>query len=404
MREMGGSVKDAILGMVGRSPWGSSGGGHDDGSRDDGVGGDGNPPSGEDGSVGEPAPDSTAADDGGKPAKSRPKNPWLPEGGAGAAGGPRRAANIEDLFGRRGQRGPGGGGGSGGFPRMPQAPGGKSWVPLLVVAVVAFWMFVTSFHMIDPKEQGIVTTFGKYEKTLSPGVSLTLPWPIQQVSVEDVTSIRRDTIPEGEGEKLMLTGDQNLVDLSYLIRWNIKDLKLYKFQLAEPDETVKEVAEAAMRASVAEVTLDQALSGSGRAEIERSVAANMQALLDAYRAGINIQGVEIKKADPPGQVIDSFREVLAAQQDAQSDINRARAWAEQVTARAEGEAQEFNEVYQQYRLAPEVTRRRMYYETMERVLRETDKTVVEADGVVPYLPLPEARRSSPAAQPARESN
>ena len=394
MKDLGGSVKDAIFGMVGRNPWGSSGSGQD-GSGDEAPSGDA-----------QPQGDAPSSDDGNRPPASKPKNPWLPEGGAGAAGGPRRAANIEDLFGRRGQRGPGGGGG-GNFPRMPQAPGGKSWVPLLVVAVVAFWLLISSFHMVDPKEQGIVTTLGKYERTLTPGVSFTLPWPIQQVEIEDVTSIRRDTIPEGEGEKLMLTGDQNLVDLSYLIRWNIKDLKLYKFQLADPDETVKEVAEAAMRASVAEVTLDQALSGSGRAEIERSVAANMQALLDAYRAGVSIQGVEIKKADPPGQVIDAFREVLAAQQDAQSDINRARAWAEQVTARAEGEAQEFNEVYEQYRLAPEVTRRRMYYETMERVLRQTDKTVVEADGVVPYLPLPEARRSAPApAVPAtpRESN
>ncbi len=391
MRTMGGSVKDAILGMVGRNPWGSSGSGQDDEAPGDGPSaGDASPPSGEE-----------------KPSRTKPKNPWLPDGNAGSTGGPRRAANIEDLFGRRGQRGPGGGptgGGGGNFPRMPQAPGGKSWVPLVVVAVIAFWILLTSFHMIGPKEQGIVTTLGKYERTLRPGVSFTLPWPIQQVEVEDVTSIRRDTIPEGEGEKLMLTGDQNLVDLSYLIRWNIKDLKLYTFQLAEPDETVKEVAEAAMRAAVAEVTLDEALSGAGRAEIERSVAANMQALLDAYRAGVTIQGVEIKKADPPTQVIDAFREVLAAQQDAQSDINRARAWAEQVTARAEGEAQEFDEVYQQYRLAPEVTRRRMYYETMERVLRQTDSTVVETDGVVPYLPLPETRRSSTPTPPAQQEN
>ena len=393
MNTMGGSLKDAILGMVGRNPWGSSGSGQDDEAAGGGASPDDTaPPTGED-----------------KPPRSKPKNPWLPDGNAGSTGGPRRAANIEDLFGRRGRGGPGGGpgGGGGNFPRMPRAPGGKSWVPLVVIAVIAFWILLTSFHMIGPKEQGIVTTFGKYERTLRPGVSLTLPWPIQQVEVDDVTSIRRDTIPEGEGEKLMLTGDQNLVDLSYLIRWNIKDLKLYTFQLAEPDETVKEVAEAAMRAAVAEVTLDEALSGAGRAEIERSVAANMQALLDAYRAGVSIQGVEIKKADPPTQVIDAFREVLAAQQDAQSDINRARAWAEQVTARAEGEAQEFDEVYEQYRLAPEVTRRRLYYETMERVLRQTDSTVVETDGVVPYLPLPETRRSNtptPTPQVQQENN
>ena len=122
-------------------------------------------------------------------------------------------------------------------------------------------------------------------------------------------------------------------------------------------------------------------------------------MLDAYRSGVAVQGVEIKKADPPTAVVDAFREVLAAQQDAQSDINRARAWAEQVTARAEGEAEAFDKVYAQYRLAPEVTRRRMYYETMERVLSQTDKTIVETGGVVPYLPLPEIRQSTkpPAA-------
>ncbi len=383
MNSKGGSLKDMILAMAGRNPWGGSGGtGEDSGNEGGAAGGD------------EPR-----ADTGEKPRPgTKPKNPWLPEGSSDEAGG-RRAPNIEDLFGRRPGR-PGGSGGGGGFPKMPQAPGGKSWVPLVVVAIIAFWILSSSFHMVDPKEEAVVTTFGKYDRTLTSGVSMTLPWPIQQVRKEDVTSIRRDTIPEGEGEKLMLTGDQNLVDLSYLIRWNIDDLKLYAFQLAEPDETVKEVAEASMRAAVAEVTLDEALSGSGRAEIEQSVASNMQALLDAYRSGIRIQGVEIKKADPPTRVIDAFREVLAAQQDAQSDINRARAWAEQVTARAEGEASEFNQVYEEYRMAPEVTRRRMYYETMESVLSRTDKTVVEADGVVPYLPLPEARRSSRASTSA----
>jgi membrane protease subunit HflK len=136
----------------------------------------------------------------------------------------------------------------------------------------------------------------------------------------------------------MLTGDQNLVDLSYLVRWNIKDLKLYTYQLAEPDETVKEVAEAAMRASVAEVALTQAMGGRRARWIEQNVRARMQAVLDAYRSGILIQGVEIKKADPPAQVLDAFKEVTAAQQDAQSAVNRAQAWAQQLTARAQGEA------------------------------------------------------------------
>lgn len=370
MKTMGGSVKDAILAMAGKSPWGSSPG--------QGPEPDGDDARGEIGSGGE-----------------KPRNPWLPGGSGDTGPTGRKAANIEDLFRNRpGKRGPGGG-----FPRMPQAPGGRSWLPLIGVGVASLWLLLGSVHQIGPKEEGIVTTFGQYSRTMGPGLKLTAPWPIQKVEIEDVTSIRTDTIPEGEGEKLMLTGDQNLVDLSYIVRWNIKDLKLHTFQLANPDETVQQVAEAAMRATIAEVSLDQALSGAGRAQVEQAVRTRMQAMLDAYRSGVAVQGVEIKKADPPTAVVDAFREVLAAQQDAQSDINRARAWAEQVTARAEGEAEAFDKVYAQYRLAPEVTRRRMYYETMERVLSQTDKTIVETGGVVPYLPLPEIRQSTkpPAA-------
>ena len=334
------------------------------------------------------------------PARSDgPRNPWLPPAGDGGEP-PRRSASIEDIFrSRTGAKRRGGGGGGGGFPRLPDRPDGKSWLPLIAAGVAGVWLVVSSFHQIGPKEEGIVTTLGKYSRTIDSGISLTLPWPIQSVKITDVTSIRRDTIPEGEAEKLMLTGDQNLVDLSYLVRWNIKDLKLYTFQLAEPDDTVKEVAEAAMRASISEMTLTDAM-GTGRAEVEQKVRERMQAILDAYRSGILIQGVEIKKADPPVQVVDAFKEVAAAQQDAQSAVNRAQAWAQQLTARAQGEAAEFDKVYEQYKLAPQVTRQRMYYETMERVLSKTDKTIVEAQGVQTYLPLPELRRTQPPAPAA----
>ncbi|AKM08986.1 protease modulator HflK [Croceicoccus naphthovorans] len=366
--------------MAGKSPWGSN-----PGPRGGNEGGEGD----------DPAPEETPSAEGG----NKPRNPWLPGDGED---GPRRAANIEDLFKHRQAR-RGGGGGGGNFPRMPQAPGGKSWAPLIAIGVIAGWFLISSVHQIGPKEEGIVTTAGQYSRTMTSGLKFSLPWPIQSVEIEDVTSIRTDTIPEGEAEKLMLTGDQNLVDLSYIVRWNIKDLKLYTFQIGDPDNAVKEVAEAAMRASIAEVTLDDALSGSGRAQVEQSVRTRMQALLDAYGAGIAVQGVEIKKADPPEAVVNAFREVLAAQQDAQSDINRARAWAEQVTARAEGEAEAFDKVYAEYRLAPEVTKRRMYYETMERVLSKTDKTIIEADGVVPYLPLPEVNRRASSNSNREES-
>ncbi len=347
---------------------------------------------------GQPAADGgDAAPDGPPPAPptrgNGPRNPWLPP----SSGDGRRGQTLEDLF-KRGSGGSGGGpgglGGGTGF-RLPQRPGGGSWVPVAIGIVILLWLGTTMVHRVSPQEKGVVTTFGAYSHTIDSGVSLTLPWPIQAVSVEDVTSIRRDSIPEGDGERLMLTGDQNLVDLTYLVRWNIKDLKLYTFQLAEPDATVKEVAEAAMRQSIAEVTLNDAM-GSGRASIEANVRERMQRILDAYRSGVKIQGVEIKKTDPPAKVVDAFKEVLAAQQDAQSEINRAEQWANQLTQRAQGEATAFDKVYAQYKLAPEVTRRRMYYETMERVLSQTDKVILEAPGVMPYLPLPGLKQVPPA--------
>jgi membrane protease subunit HflK len=255
-------------------------------------------------------------------------------------------------------------------------------------------------HQVGPKEEGIVTTFGKYSRTLTPGLSLTFPWPIQQVDIEEVSEFRIEQIPEGSAQKLMLTGDQNLVDLSYIVRWSIKDLKQFRFQLSQPEETVREVAEAAMRASVAQKKLNDVLSGSGRADIEQSVLTRMQAILDAYRSGIKVQGVQIRKTDPPKEVEEAFKDVSAAQQDAAAEINRAEAYAQQILARAQGDAASFDKIYAQYKLAPEVTKRRLYYETMERVLRQNDKTVVETQGVQTYLPLPELKRSAQPASPA----
>jgi len=355
-----------------RSPWGKPTGdseGSGEGPEDDG--GD-TPPTGE------------------EPPKG-PRNPWLPGGGSEER--PRRSANIEDLFRNRGPEGPRRLKGPGGPNfRLPQRPGGGSWLPIIGGVIALAWLFLTSVHQIGPKEQAIVTTFGQYSRTLQPGLSLTFPWPFQNVDKEGVSEFRVETIPSGDAQKLMLTGDQNLVDLSYAVRWNIKDLKQFRFQLTEPANTVREVAEFAMRASVAERDLDSVFSGAGRADIEQRVTLRMQALLDAYHSGIAVQGVQIRKTDPPQEVEEAFKNVSAAQQQAQSAINQSEAIAQQVLARAQGDATAFDKVYAQYKLAPEVTRRRMYYETMERVLRQTDKTVIEAPGVTPYLPLPELRR------------
>ncbi|MBW8783357.1 MAG: protease modulator HflK [Novosphingobium sp.] len=384
-----------------RSPWGG------DKPEAEAANEPGSAPPGDDGdsrgdSGGDTTPDKAPAGKGDAPPPSPgPRNPWLP---GGESPPPRRSASIEDIFRGRGDGQRRRGFGGGGF-RLPQRPDGKSWFPLIVAGIVGVWLLATTVHQIGSNEEGIVTTFGKYSHTITSGVSLTLPWPIQDVSVTDVTSIRRDTIPEDEGEKLMLTSDKNLVDLSYLVRWNIKNLKLYKYQLEDPAETVKEVAEAAMRSAVAEVPLTAVMGGAGRAIIEQNVRQRMQAILDAYHAGVLVQGVDLKKADPPSKVVASFQKVTVAQQEAQRDLSQAEAWAQQVVARAEGDAAAFEKVYAQYKLAPDVTRQRMYYETMERVLANNDKVVLQnPGGVTSYLPLPEIRRKSQsgdgAASPA----
>src|ERR687890_2426439 len=171
--------------------------------------------------------------------------------------------------------------------------------------------------------------------------------------------------------------------------------------MAQPDETIREVAESAMRAVVSQVTLNDAM-GDRRAEIEAQAAQNMQRILDSYRSGIQVQGIAIKQADPPDAVNDAFKQVTAAQQQAQSFINNANAYALQLGQKAQGDATAFDKVYEQYRLAPDVTRRRMYYETMEQVLSKVDKTIVEAPGVTPYLPLPQVQKSTQQQQQQRE--
>lgn len=398
MRVIGEAITRAGLAMSGgKSPWGGSGSGHE--PEDHAPQGhepvEGAPEEADAGSDA-PADESPADKSGGR---DGPRNPWLPSGSTP----PRRSASIEDIFRSRDPRRSGNGGGprgpGNGFPQMPRRPDGKSWLPLGIAAIVAVVAVSSSLHMLGPKEQGVVTRFGKYSRIIDSGVSWTLPWPVEQVKVEDVRSFNVQMIPEGEAEKLMLTSDQNLVDLSYLVRWNIKDLKNYNFRLVDPQETTSEVAETAMRASIAQITLNDALSGAGRAQVEQNVRERMQAILDYYKAGIAVQGVEIKKADPPAKTKSAFERVTVAQQEAERDRSEARAWAQQTLAGAQGNAESFNKVYEEYRLAPEVTRKRMYYETMERVLRGNDTVVAEAPGVTSYLPLPEVKRKK-AEEPA----
>lgn len=361
----------SIFNSEGRGPWGGRGGG---GSGGNGSGGDG-------------------GDDG-------PKNPWSqpPRKRPSGQGGPTA---LDELL-KRGKSQWGGGGGRG--PELPTFGGRPIWF-WAIILLVFLWIFFTSFHLVGPQERGVLTRFGNYVGTYQPGPNFSFPAPIDRVQIIDVDNIR--TIDIGgtgaDAENRVLTGDQNIVDLAYQIRWNIKEPQNYLFQIADPDETIREVAESAMRAVIARVTLDDAI-GAGRGEIEQRVQALMQDLLDGYGAGVLVQGVAIEEADPPSAVEESFRRVSAAQQTAQTYLNNARAYAQQLTARAQGESAAFTRVYEEYRLAPEVTRRRMYYETMERILGSVNITIVETDNVTPYLPLPEVqRRIRQQATPAPEA-
>jgi modulator of FtsH protease HflK len=256
-------------------------------------------------------------------------------------------------------------------------------------------LLFTSVWRVSPQERAVVTQFGAYSRTLNSGVGVTLPWPIESVTKVNVTDIRQLSIPEGgTANNFVLTGDENIIDLDYQVRWSIADPELFLFQLKDPEKTIRDVADSAMRAAISRVSLAGAI-GAQRGTIESDVERRMRTILQGYRSGVKVDGVSINAADPPKEVNEAFKSVTVAQQEAQSALNNANTYAQQVTQRAIGEAAAFDKVYEQYRLSPVVTRRRMYYETMEKVLSKVDKTIIETPGVAPYLPLPPAARRLP---------
>jgi modulator of FtsH protease HflK len=306
---------------------------------------------------------------------------------------------------------------------LPGGLGGKG-VMLIVLAAVAIWGF-SGFFRVDPDELGVVLRFGKYVREVQPGLNYHLPYPIETVltpkalrvnkidiGMRIVEDLRRGTttrdVPE---ESLMLTGDENIVDVDFVVFWRIKDAQAYLFNIQNPETTVKEVAESAMREIVGQNNIQPILT-EARQKTEQAVQKLMQDVLDFYGSGIRIDQVQLQKVDPPAQVIDAFRDVQAARADQQrlqneafSYANRivpeargeaerilqgARAYKEQTVAEATGQTARFIKVYDEYKKAPEVTRRRMYLETMERVLGGTDKIILDSkggQGVVPFLPL-----------------
>ncbi len=361
----------SILQMT-KSPWGSGPGkGDDDGGK---GGGDGKRPG--------------------------PRNPWVTPDPIDINRGrkPRGPSALDELL-RKG-RGGFGGGGSGGGGQFDLGDSAKFW-KWGVLAAAVLWVIFSSFHIVPPEKEGVVTRLGSYSRTVGPGVKFTWPAPIERIRLEDVRAIRTMAVgsPNATDENFVLTRDQSLVDLAYEVRWSVRDPELFIFQLADPEGTIREVAESSMRATVANFNLTDAI-GPGRVEIEAQVQQRMQELLNQYRAGVAIQGIAIRQADPPSQVDDAFKEVTAALQERESAINLSRAYQQQVLERARGDTAAFDQIYEQYRLAPGVTRKRLYYETMENVLSNVDKTVVEARGVTPYLPLNEVQKRIPATPPA----
>ena len=335
------------------------------------------PPSGE-GGPSEPTP--------GPWGKGQPKRPR----GESLGGG---VASLEEFL-ERNRRRFGGGGGGGGFGGAGPDRSIYMWA---LIGFVTLWLIFTSFHVIAPEERGVVTVFGRYNSTLNPGVNMTLPSPISRVQKVNTAEIRSVDVGSPTEETLVLTGDQNLVDIAYRVTWSIRDPEQFLFELRTPEDTIRQVAESSMRQIVSQMSLTDVL-GVRRGEIESSVRDEIQQTLDRYDSGVSIRNVSIRQADPPAAVNEAFKDVTAAQQDAESEINKANAYALQLRQLAQGEATAFDKVYEQYRLAPDVTRRRMYYETMERILRNVEKTIVETPGVTPYLPLNQIQRPQPQAR------
>ncbi|KPF62774.1 peptidase [alpha proteobacterium AAP81b] len=334
----------------------------------------------------------------------RGRNPWG-DGPPKRPQGPRpggRSDPFDDLL-RRGQDqlrrtfGSGGPRGGGSPPAVS-----SQLITWGLIGVAALWVVMTSFYRVDAQERGVVLRFGRFVEVTDPGLHFKLPWPIDAVTLRKVEQINSvDIGAGGAAENLVLTGDQNIINLAYAVRWKIRNPELYLFELAEPEQTVQEVAESAMRAEIGRASLSDAI-GPQRAQIAERVRERMQELLDSYRSGVEVRGVDIKQADPPAAVDAAFKDVSAAQQDAQKYLNESRAYAQQKLAVAQGSAAAFDAVYAQYRLAPEVTRKRMYFETMESVLSKVDKTIVEPGAVQTYLPLPELQRRARAA-PAEDA-
>ena len=366
------------------------------------------------------------------------QNPWSDDGGKSNGG--------------NGQRRPSGGGrGGGGGPPdleaiinkmqarlreiLPRGFGGKSGIIFVLALFVLLWG-LSGFYRVQADEQGVVLRFGKFYAQTSPGLNYHLPWPIESAITPKVTIVNRvdigmrasddrrsaGVIRDVPEESLMLTGDENIVDVDFSVFWVIDDAANYLFNIQNPNGTVKAVAESTMREIIGQNDIQPVLTEQ-RQKNEEQVKALMQKTLNEYGAGIGITQVKMQKVDPPLAVIDAFRDVQAARADQERARNEANSYANRVVpeaqgeavrirreaeayraqtvAEADGEATRFASIYEEYRNAKDVTRQRMFLETLERVLAGTNKVIIDQEkgGVIPYLPLDRLGRNA-----AKEAN
>lgn len=370
--------------------------------------------------------------------------PWNNQGGGGPWGGGGNNGGGQNPWGQR----PSGGGGGGNTPpdfdemirkgqerlkRLFPGGGGYKGFVLIGIAIVGLWL-LTGFYRVQPGEQGVTLLFGKWVGTTGPGLNYFLPAPIGEVikpNVERTNQIEvgyrgagtvasngsRD-VPE---ESLMLTGDQNIIDIDYVVQWRISDAGAYLFNVRDPENTIKLASESAMREVIGKTNLEEALT-VGRVRVEEQTRVLLQEIMDGYESGIFIAEVKMQKVDPPRDVIDAFNDVQRARQDrdrsqnealayrndiiprakgeAERQVLQARAYKDRVTKEAEGEAERFNSIYDSFLTAKDVTTRRLYLETMQEILSKSDKVIMEqgaqGSGVVPYLPLPEVQKRANA--------
>ncbi len=341
------------------------------------------------------------------------KDPWKSNGGGGD-----QPPDLDEVFKNLQNRISGifGGGGRG---NSRKGGGGNAGLFFLAIAAIGVWMVVDSVYTIDEPERGVVLRFGKHVKTMQPGLNFTLPRPIDRVYRVNVEQIRSD-IAEG----YMLTLDENIVDMKMATQFRVKDAEAFLFNVQDPEATMGQAAESAMRQVVGDNIMDFVLL-EGRAEISQQIREIQQSIMDRYETGVEITAVNLEEVRPPQEVKDAFDDAIKAREDKEKSQNEAQAYANSVvpeargsaaryieeaeayksavTSRAEGEAQRFSLLLAEYQQAPEVTRQRLYLETMEAVLGNTSKVIVDVkDGNnVMYLPLDEIIRNTvPATQRA----